>query len=125
MFQGVPDGCKNELVRACRAVATYLNLGGRHKEAAKTIEVVLILKHKHLGITDIDYLANLTELAETHALQGKLARSRRPLSAGLEGETRNARSNAYRHSCGDGSACALVRSVGPIRRILFAARDGL
>ena len=70
MFQGVPDGCNTELVRASRAVATYLSLRGRHKEAAKTIEVVLVLKHKHLGITDINYLANLTELAETHALQG-------------------------------------------------------
>ena len=69
MFQGVPDGYNTELVRASRAVARYLNLRGRHKEAAKTIEVVLVLQHKHLGITDIDYLANLTELAETHALQ--------------------------------------------------------
>ena len=62
-FQMEQQGCSIDLVRASRAVASYLDCRGRESEAIKMIKEILPLQEEYHGVKDLDFLENLKELA--------------------------------------------------------------
>ena len=67
-FQMEQQGCSIDLVRASRALASYLDCRGRRLEAIQTIKEILPLQEDYHGVKDLDYLESLDELG--HLLYG-------------------------------------------------------